>query len=121
MMSISRSHEEKKRTSGGLPTILLLVIAALAAIADLAIFFWPDNIDPEIRTALRFIGSSQRQATNGVEAINDSLAAEQRDLKMLSEKFLLLTARLGTLQADATQILRKNTELTDRLNATQAQ
>ena len=123
-MSISRFNVEQavpKQASNGLSMVLLSVIAALVAIADLAIFFWPDNVDPEVRAALRFIGAAQQQTTSGVEAISNSLAAEQRSLKTLSDKLFVLAAGLSRLQGDATQILQKNTELAERLDATQTQ
>jgi hypothetical protein len=129
VMGISRFKPERfkpeevysKRTSNGLSMFLLSVIAALVAIADLAIFFWPDNVDPEVRAALRYVGAAQQQTTSGVEAISNSLAAEQRSLKVLSDKLFVLTTGLSKLQGDATQILQKNTELVERLDATQTQ
>jgi septal ring factor EnvC (AmiA/AmiB activator) len=101
--------------------MLLSVVASLAAIAAVATFFLSDDIGPEVRVSLQYIGASQQRTTTGIEAINASLAAEQRDLKMLSDQFVMLAARLGTRQGDAQQILRNNTELAQRLKATQAQ
>ena len=121
-MSISTFHQaDLKRAWGGLPAALLSVVAALAAVAAVAVFFWPNDIDPEVRATLRYVGAGQQQTTSGIKAINDSLAAERRDLKMLSDQFLALAARQSTLQDDATRILRNNAELAERLKATETQ
>ena len=132
-MSISTFHQaDLKRAWGGLPAALLSVVAALAAVAAVAVFFWPNDIDPEVRATLRYVGAGQQQTTSGIKAINDSLAAEhkaindslaaeRRDLKILSDQFLALAARQSTLQDDATRILRNNAELAERLKATETQ
>jgi hypothetical protein len=124
--------------------VLLSVVATLAAIAAVAIFFWPgwpDNKDPQVSAALREIWAGQQETTIGIEAINDRLADERRDLKMLSDQFLaqtsgkktindglatedqftVLAARLSALQNAMTRILRDNAELAERLKETQAQ
>jgi septal ring factor EnvC (AmiA/AmiB activator) len=134
-MSIPTFHHKEadlKRAWGALPAVLLSVVAALAAVAAVAVFFWPNDIDPEVRATLRYVGAGQQQTTSAIKAINDSLAAERkaindslaaerRDLKMLSDQFLALAARQSTLQDDATRILRNNAELAERLKATQTQ
>ena len=74
-MSISTFHQADhlKRVWGGLPAVLFSVVAALAAVAAVAIFFWPNDIDPEVRATLRYVGAGQQQTTSGIKAINDSL------------------------------------------------
>jgi septal ring factor EnvC (AmiA/AmiB activator) len=123
-MSISTFRHEGaylKRAFGGLPAVLLSVVTAVAAIAAMAVSFWPDDIGPEVRVALRYIGAAQQRTTSGIETINDSLAAERRDLKMLSDQLAVLATRLDTLQGGSPEILRNNAELAERLKATQAQ
>ena len=74
------------RARGGLPEAPLSVVATLAAIAAMALFFWsrsPDNIDPQVSATLRDIRAGQQQITSGIEAVNDRLAAERLDLKMI--------------------------------------
>jgi hypothetical protein len=129
------------RAQGGLPEMPLSVVAALAAIAAVAIFFWFGNNDPQVSATLREIWAGQQQTTIDIEAINDKLAAERRDLKMLSDQFsaqtsgkkaindgpaaedqiVALAARLTALQNAMTRILRDNAELAERLKETQAQ
>ena len=78
-MSIPTFHQaDLKRAWGGLPAALLSVIAALAAVAAVAVFFWPNDIDPEVRATLRYVGAGQQQTTSGIKAINDNLAAERK-------------------------------------------
>ena len=73
-MSIPTFHQaDLKRAWGGLPAALLSVVAALAAVAAVAVFFWPNDIDPEVRATLRYVGAGQQQTTSGIKAINDSL------------------------------------------------
>jgi len=121
-VSIPTFHQaDLKRAWGGLPAALLSVVAALAAAAAVVVFFWPNDIGPGVRATLQYVGAGQQQTTSGIEAINDSLAAERRDLKMLSDQFLALAARQSTLQDDATRILRNNAELAERLKATETQ
>ena len=113
-----RAHLDRAR--GGLPGVLLAV-ATLATIAAVGMSFWlgwPDNHnDP----TLREIWAGQQETTTGIDAINNRLDAERRDLKMLSDQFLALAARQSTLQGDATRILRNNAELAERLKATETQ
>ena len=131
------------RARGGLPEAPLSVVATLAAIAAMALFFWsrsPDNIDPQVSATLRDIRAGQQQITSGIEAVNDRLAAERLDLKMLSDRlaqtrgtkaindshaaedqFIALEARLSALQSAMARILGDNTELAERLKAIQAQ
>ena len=55
-MSIPTFHHKEadlKRAWGALPAVLLSVVAALAAVAAIAVFFWPNDIDPEVRATLR--------------------------------------------------------------------
>jgi hypothetical protein len=89
---------------------------------------------------LRDIRAGQQQITSGIEAVNDRLAAERLDLKMLSDRlaqtrgkkaindshaaedqFIALEARLSALQSAMARILGDNTELAERLKAIQAQ
>jgi hypothetical protein len=90
---------------------------------------------------LREIWAGQQETTIAIEAINDRLAAERRDLKMPSDQvlaqtsgkktindslaaedqFTVLAARLSALQNAMTRILRDNAELAERLKVTQAQ
>ena len=130
-----------RRAPGGLSEAPLWVVATLAAIAAVAMFFWsrqPDNIDTQ---ALRDIRAGQQQTTSEIEAINDRLAAERLDLKMLSDQLLAQTsgkkaindshaaedqlialeARLSALQSAMARILGDNTELAERLKLIQAQ
>jgi hypothetical protein len=129
-----------RRAPGGLSEAPLWVVAPLAVIAAVAIFFLsrpPDNIDPQ---ALRDIRAGQQQTTSELEAINDRLAAERLDLKMLSDEFLAQTsrkkaindshaaedqfialeARLSALQSAMARILGDNAELAERLKLIQA-
>jgi septal ring factor EnvC (AmiA/AmiB activator) len=143
-MPIPPLHEQQARLGrarGGWPEVPFSVVAALAAIAALAVFFWFGNSDPQVSATLREIWAGQQEATIGIEAINDRLAAERSDLKMLSDQFLTqtsgkkainnspaaedqivaLAARLTTLQNAVTRILRDNAEIAERLKETQAQ
>ena len=129
------------RAWGELPEAPLLVVATLAAIAAVAIFFWFGNNDPQVSATLQYIRAGQQQTTSGIEAINDRLEAERLDLKMLSDqflaqtsgkkaindthavedKFIALEARLSALQNATARILRDNAELAERLKLIQAQ
>jgi hypothetical protein len=128
------------RARGGSPEVSLSVIATLGAIAAVAIFFWFGNIDPQVSATLRDIRAVQQQITNGIETINDRLAADRLDLKMLSDRlaqtrgtkaindsrtaedqFVALEARLSALQSGMARILRDNAELSEQLKMTQAQ
>jgi septal ring factor EnvC (AmiA/AmiB activator) len=131
-MRIPTIYDEKaylSRAREGFPVALLSVVAALAIIASLAIFFWPGYplstatpvIDPEVRVALQDIRAGQRQTTSGIKTISDSLTAERDSLKMLSDQISALTARLSALQYAATRILSENAELAEQLKVTQVQ
>ena len=111
----------KRRVWGTFPVVLLLVFAALAIIVPIAIVFWPDGIDPEVRATLQFIRAGQQQATNGITALNDSLAVERAELKKLSDQSTALAARVSTLQDAMTRIQRDNAELTEQLKVMQTQ
>jgi hypothetical protein len=105
------------KTSTGRVSGVLLSVVALAAIAAVAIFFWPgwpDNkLILQISATLRDIRAGQHQTTSGTKAINDSHAAEDR--------FVALEAGLSTLQNAMTRLLGDNAELAERLKMTQAQ
>jgi septal ring factor EnvC (AmiA/AmiB activator) len=131
-MRIPTIYDEKahlNRAREGFPVVLLSVVAALAIIASLAIFFWPGYppststpvIDPEVRVTLQDIRAGQQQTTSGIKTINDSLTAERDSLKMLSDQISALTARLSALQYAATRILSDNAELAEQLKVTQVQ
>ena len=116
---------------GGLPAVLLWVVITLAAIAPVAIFFWPDNIDPQISVTSPYIRTAQQQTTTGI-AVNDRPVAEKflaqtRGTKAINDglaaedQFIALSARLSTLQDAMTRILRGNAELAEQLRATQTQ
>jgi septal ring factor EnvC (AmiA/AmiB activator) len=108
---------------GILPAVLLSVVATLAVVAPLAIFFWPDKADPQVNA---------QETTSGIEAINDRPAAEKfiaqtRGTKAINnslaaeDQFIALSARLSTLQDAVTRILRDNAALAEQLRATQTQ
>jgi hypothetical protein len=99
---------------------LALSVVAGAVIAVVAIFFWSDTNDPQVSAALHNIGAGQN-TTSEIRAISDSLEAERRDLKMLSDQFLALASRLSAVQENTTLILRNNAELAERLKTTQTQ
>jgi hypothetical protein len=111
------------RARGRLPAVLLSVVATLAVVAPLAIFFWPDKVDPQVNA---------QETTSGIEAINDRPAAEKflaqtRGTKAINnslaaeDQFIALSARLSTLQDAVTRILRDNAALAEQLRATQTQ
>jgi septal ring factor EnvC (AmiA/AmiB activator) len=117
---------------GILPAVLLSVVATLAVVAPLAIFFRPDNIDPQVSATLQYIRAGQQQTTSGIEAINDRPAAEKllaqtRGTKAINNslaaehQFIALSARLSTLQDAMTRMLRDNADLAQQLRATQTQ
>jgi hypothetical protein len=97
--------EGKPRSDG--KEIVLLSVVTLAAIAAVAVFFWPgwpDNkLILQVSATLRDIQAAQQQTTTGTKAINDSNAAEDQS-----------AARLSALQ-------RENAELAERPKETQAQ
>jgi septal ring factor EnvC (AmiA/AmiB activator) len=99
---------------------LALSVVAGAVIAVVAVFFWSDTNDPQVSAALHNIGAGQN-TTSEIRAISDSLEAERRDLKMLSDQFLALASRLSAVQENTTLILRNNAELAERLKTTQTQ
>jgi hypothetical protein len=122
-------HQQAHLGRGRLPAVLLSVFATLAVITPVAIFFWPDNIDPRVRATFR---PSQQQTTSGIEAINDRPAAEKflaqtrgtkatNDSLAAEDQLIALSARLNTLQEAMTRILRDNAGLAQQLKATQAQ
>ena len=132
--------EGKPRHKRGWVSGVLLSVVALAAIAAVAIFFWFGNIDPQVSAMLRDIRAAQQQTTSAIEAINDTLAAERLDLKMLSDRlaqtrgtkatndgqaaeyqFIAREARLSALQMAMARILGDNAELAERLKVIQAQ
>ena len=89
IMPLPAIHDQQAHLGRGiLPAVLLAVVATLAVIAPLAIFFRPDNIDPQSAT-LQYIRAGQQQTTSGTEAINDRPAAE---------KFLAQTRDKGNQQ-----------------------
>ena len=106
---------------GRVPMVLLSVVAALVAIVVVAIPLLSEGGDPEVRTTLHYIGASQQLTTSGIKAINDSIGAERRDLKMVSDQVFALVARLSMLQEDMTLIQRNNEGLAERVKAIQTQ
>ena len=93
-MPISPMRDQQARLGqarGGLPEMPLSVVAALAAIAAVVIFFWFGNTDSQVSATLREIWAGQQETTTGIEAINNRLDAERRDLKTLSDQFLAQT------------------------------
>jgi hypothetical protein len=120
-----------------LPAVLLSVVATLAVIAPVAIFFRPD-IDPQV-SGTQYLRAGEQLATSGTEAIDDRSAAERflaqtRGTKVINnslaaeDQFIALSARLSTLQdammrmQDAmTRILRDNADIAQQLRATQTQ
>jgi len=116
---------------GTLPALVLSVVATLAVIAPVALFFRSDNVDPQVSATLPYIRAGQQQTTTGI-AINDRPAAEKflaqtRGTKAINgslaaeDQFIALSARLSTLQDAMTRILRDNADLAERLRATQTQ
>jgi hypothetical protein len=109
---------------GRLPAVLLSVVITLAAIAPVAIFFWPDNIDHQVSATLPFIRAGQQQTTTGI-AINDRPVAEKflvQTRGLAAEgQFIALSGRLNTLQDAMTLILHDNVALAEQLRAIQTQ
>ena len=114
-----------------MPALVLSVVATLAVIAPVALFFRSDNVDPQVSATLPYIRAGQQQTTTGI-AINDRPAAEKflaqtRGTKAINgslaaeDQFIALSARLSTLQDAMTRILRDNADLAERLRATQTQ
>ena len=132
-MPIPTMHGQQAHPGrGGFPAVLLLVVATLAVIAPVAIFFRPDSVDPQVSATLQYIQAGQQQTTSGTEATNDRPAAEKflaqtRGTKAINnslaaeDQFIALSARLSTLQDAMTRILRDNADLAEQLRATQTQ
>jgi len=130
IMPIPTIRDQQAQLGRGiLPAVLLSVVATLAVIAPLAIFFRPDNIDPQVSATLQYIRAGQQQTTSGIEAINERSTAEKflaqtRGTKAINnslaaeDQFIALSARLSTLQDAMTRILR---DLAEQLRATQTQ
>jgi len=130
IMPIPTIRDQQAQLGRGiLPAVLLSVVATLAVIAPMAIFFRPDNIDPQVSATLQYIRAGQQQTTSGIEAINDRPAAEKllaqtRGTKAINvslaaeDQFIALSARLSTLQDAMTRIQR---DLAEQLRATQTQ
>ena len=59
------------------PGQVLSVVATLAVAGAAAIFFWPDNTDPQVSATLQNIRAGQQQTTSGIGATNDRPAAEK--------------------------------------------
>src|SRR4051794_16153612 len=86
--AISDQQTHVGRARGRLPAVLLSVIATLAVVAPLAIFFRLHSIDPQVNaqeTTSQIGVISNRPAaeeflaqTRGTKAINNSLAAEDQ-------------------------------------------
>jgi hypothetical protein len=111
-ISIIRDQEERvfRRM---LPAVLLSVVVILAVIAPVPISFWLNDIDPQVDAKLQYVRADQQQTTSRTEATNDRPAAEAQ--------FIVLSARLTTLQDAMTRILRDNAALAEQLKATQTQ
>src|SRR5690348_7177180 len=62
---------------GILPAVVLSVVATVAVIGPVAIFFRSDNVDPQVSATLQYIRAGQQQTTSGIEAVNDRPAAEK--------------------------------------------
>lgn len=93
------------------------VVAILAIVAAVIVFLWSINDDPQVAATLR----ASQTTTSEIKAINDGLAIQRRDLKVLFDQLSALTARLSVLQEDTTLILRDSAALAERLKATQTQ
>src|ERR1700745_3126187 len=127
IMPIPTIRDQQAQLGRGiLPAVLLSVVATLAVIAPLAIFFRPDNIDPQVSATLQYIRAGQQQTTSGIEAINDrpaaaKLLAQTRGTKAINnslaaeDQFIALSARLSTLQDAMTRMLRDNADLAQQL------
>jgi septal ring factor EnvC (AmiA/AmiB activator) len=121
---------------------LSVVVATLAVIAAVAIYWfgtqanatlgeiWASQqvttveieaINDRLDAERRDLSDQFSSQTSGKNAINDSLAAERDDLKRLTDQFKELAARLTALQDAMTRIPRDNAEIAERLKETQAQ
>jgi len=113
-MPISTIRDQQARVFRRLlPAVLLSVVVILAVVAPAAISLWLRGIDPQVDAKLQNIQAGQQQTTSGIEPINDRPAAEGQ--------FIVLSARLSTLQDAMTRILRDNAALAEQLKATQTQ
>jgi len=113
-MPISTIRDQQARVFRRLlPAVLLSVVVILAVVAPAAISLWLRGIDPQVDAKLQNIQAGQQQTTSGIEPINDRPAAEGQ--------FIVLSARLSTLQDAMTRILRDNAALAEQLRATQTQ
>src|SRR6516225_7554176 len=114
IMPISTIRDQQARVFRRLlPAVLLSVVVILAVVAPAAISLWLRGIDPQVDAKLQNIQAGQQQTTSGIEPINDRPAAEGQ--------FIVLSARLSTLQDAMTRILRDNAALAEQLKATQTQ
>lgn len=128
-MPIPTSRDKQAHLGWGkLSAAVLSAVATLVVIALVAIFFWPDNVDPQVSGTLHRAG--QQQTTTGIAAINDRAAerflAQTRGIKAINsllaeDQFLALSDRLSTLQDAMTRIRRDNADLAEQLRATQTQ
>jgi len=113
-MPISTIRDQQARVFRRLlPAVLLSVVVILAVVAPAAISLWLRGIDPQVDAKLQNIQAGQQQTTSGIEPINDRPAAEGQ--------FIVLSARLSTLQDAMTRILRDNAALAEQLKAAQTQ
>jgi septal ring factor EnvC (AmiA/AmiB activator) len=114
------------------PGQVLSVVATLAVAGAAAIFFWPDNTDPQVSATLQNIRAGQQQTTSGIGATNDRPAAEKflaqtrgtkavKDSLAAEDLFMALSARLSALQDAVTRMQRDNAELAEQVRAIQKQ
>src|SRR6516164_5537695 len=114
IMPISTIRDQQARVFRRLlPAVLLSVVVILAVVAPAAISLWLRGIDPQVDAKLQNIQAGQQQTTSGIEPINDRPAAEGQ--------FIVLSARLSTLQDAMTRVLRDNAALAEQLKAAQTQ
>jgi hypothetical protein len=98
---------------------------ALAVIAPVVVFFWPDSsgslaasgTDPLLADKLEDIRATQQQAADAIKLANESLATLRADVKTLSDEFPPLMARVDTLQKTQTQMVRDSASLAEQLTA----
>jgi flagellar biosynthesis component FlhA len=114
------------------PGQVLSVVATLAVAGAAAIFFWPDNTDPQVSATLQNIRAGQQQTTSGIGATNDRPAAEKflaqtrgtkavKDSLAAEDLFMALSARLSALQDAVTRMQRDKAELAEQVRAIQKQ
>jgi hypothetical protein len=128
-------HDGKdiSKTSSGWVSGALLSVVALAAIAAVAIFFWPgwpnNKLILQVGATLRDTRADQQQTTIAIEAINDRPAVEKflaqtpqtkaiNESHAAEDQFIALSARLSTLQEAMTRILREDLGLAEQLRRT---